>query len=245
MRNTLVIALREIGSYFFAPMFWVLAAGFLFFSGLLFSIYVNQSAASGPVQADMQPLLGVYGTILLFIVPLLSMRLLAEEQRSGRLEILMTAPIDDWQVVLGKWLGAYVMYLALIALTLFHLLAMYSLATNGMALGPLGASYLGLVLLGAALLGVGILTSAITESQVVAAFLGVMAVMILFFLSVVKNITGGDSTIGKAIAYTGLADHFYNFGQGVIDTRDVVYFVTLTLGMLFLATRVMESRRWR
>lgn len=241
MRNTLAIAGREIGAYFFAPMFWVLAGCFMAFGGLLFFLYIQQPNA----QADMQPLLMIDGTIILFLTPLLAARLLAEEQRSGRLELLMTAPIDDWQLVLGKWLGVVVMYAVLIAFTLLHAGIMWRLATDGMALGALGSSYLGLFLLGAALLALGTMISAMTESQVVAAFVGIMVVMVLFFLSVIGNLPLGESPTGKAIAYLGMSDHFYNFGQGVVDTRDVVYFLTLTFGSLFLATRILESRRWR
>jgi ABC-2 type transport system permease protein len=242
MRNALVIAQREIASYFTAPMFWILAGGFMAFSGLLFSLYINQPT---PPQADMLPLLQVYGTILLFITPLLAMRLLAEEQRSGRLEVLMTAPIDDWQLIFGKWLAAFAMFTVLIGFTLFHVGIMHRLAEKGIAPGPTFAAYVGLLLLGASLLALGVLTSSLTESQVVAGFLGIMLIMVLFFLSIVKQMPFGESGIGAAIAFAGLSDHYYKFGQGVIDTRDVVYFLSLTFGALFLATRVLETRRWR
>ncbi|MCE7938010.1 hypothetical protein DCC79_10740 [bacterium] len=242
MRNAWVIAQREIASYFAAPMFWILAGGFMAFSGFLFWLYINQPT---PPQADMLPLLQVYGTILLFITPLLAMRLLAEEQRAGRLEVLMTAPINDWQLVFGKWLAAFVMFTVLIVLTLFHVGIMHRLAEKGVAPGPTFAAYVGLILLGAALLAIGVLTSSMTESQVVAGFLGIMVIMVLFFLSIVKQMPFGESGLGAAVAYLGLSDHYYKFGQGVVDTRDIVYFLSLTFGSLFLATRMLETRRWR
>jgi len=242
MRNAITIASREIGSYFSAPMFWVLTGGFMAFSGLLLWVYVNQAT---PPQADMLPLMQVYGTIMLFITPLLAMRLLAEEQRSGRLEVLMTAPISDWQLVFGKWLAAFLMYSVMIAFTLLHAGFLHRLAEKGVAVGPTLAAYTGILLLGAALLALGVLTSSLTESQVVAGFLAVMLVMVLFFLSIIDNMSVGETMVGKAVAYLGLSNHFYNFLQGVIDTRDVVYFLTLTLGALFLATRALETRRWR
>lgn len=161
MRNAWVIAQREIASYFAAPMFWILAGGFMAFSGFLFWLYINQPT---PPQADMLPLLQVYGTILLFITPLLA---------------------------------------------------------------------------------IGVLTSSMTESQVVAGFLGIMVIMVLFFLSIVKQMPFGESGLGAAVAYLGLSDHYYKFGQGVVDTRDIVYFLSLTFGSLFLATRMLETRRWR
>jgi ABC-2 type transport system permease protein len=192
----------------------------------------------------MRPLLGLLGTILLFAAPLLSMRLLSEEQRSGTLELLMTSPVSDWQVVTGKWLAAFVVFAIMIAMTLFHLMIMWQLAPNGIDVGPLGAAYLGILFLGAALLALGVLTSALTENQIIAGFLGIMLIMVLWFLPLVEEI-GGGSTILAGLAQLGLSDHYTNFGQGVIDSRDVVYFITLTAGALYLATRVLESRRWR
>ena len=112
----------------------------------------------------MAPLLGLYGTVLLFVTPLISMRLLAEEQRTGTLELLMTSPLNDWQLVLGKWMGGMVALLALVGLTLIHVGIMARLASNGMALGLLGGNYLGLILLCSALLALGVLTSSLTDS---------------------------------------------------------------------------------
>jgi ABC-2 type transport system permease protein len=241
MRNALIIARRELGSYFSSTLFWILATGFLTFSGLIFSLYVTSTQGA---EASMGPLLGLNGTVLLFATPLLSMRLLAEEQRSGTLEILMTSPLNDWQLVLGKWLGGFTALIALVSLTLIHVGIMARLASNGMAMGPLFGNYLGLILLCAALLALGVLTSAMTESQVVAGFLGVMLVLILWFLPIMGE-AGSESPVVKALAYAGLSEHYMNFGQGLIDSRDVIYFVTITIGSLFLATRILETRRWR
>ncbi|MCB0215107.1 MAG: ABC transporter permease subunit [Chloroflexi bacterium] len=242
MRNALTIARREVGTYFTSPLIWILATAFLVFSGLIFALYISQPGA----EASMAPLLGLYGTVLLFVTPMISMRLLAEEQRSGTLELLMTSPLNDWQLVLGKWLGGLTALLGLVALTLIHVGIMARLATNGMATGILLGNYLGLVLLAASLLALGVLTSSLTESQVVAGFLGIMLVMILWFLPILGEApSAADNPILQALAYLGLSDHYLNFGQGVIDSRDVIYFLTITIGSLFLATRIIETRRWR
>lgn len=241
MRNVLTIARREVGAYFASPIFWVLATAFMLFAGLTFTIVVSNPGA----QADMSPLLGLFGTIFLFVTPLLAMRLLSEEKRSGTLELLMTSPVGDWQVVWGKWLGALAVMVVMIAFTLFHVGIMLRLATNGMDVGPLAANYLGLVLLAGLLLALGVLTSSLTENQVVAAFLGIMLIMLLWFLGLVEQVLGADSSVGKVFGYVGLSEHYFNFGQGVIDTRDLLYMVSLTVGALFLATRILESRRWR
>ena len=244
MSRMLVIARREVASYFVSPIFWVLAAAFMAFFGLVFGLYVSMRGSSAP-QAEMGPLLGLVGVVLLFVTPLLAMRLVAEEQHSGTLEVLMTSPVQEWQVIAGKWLAALTVYAVIIGLTLAHVAIMLRLATNGMDPGPLISSYLGLLLLGASLLAVGVLTSALTENQVVAAFLGVMVVMLLYFLGLTGSITGTESGTGQALTYLGLAEHYQNFGQGVIDSRDLIYFGSLTVGALFLAARALESRRWR
>lgn len=242
MRSLVTITQRETGAFFASPIFWVVAAGFLAFYGLVFASYIAQPQ---PVQAEMRPLLQLIGTVLLFVTPILSMRLLSEEQRSGTLELLMTSPVHDWQVVLGKWLAAFLALATMMALTLIHVAIMYRLATNGMDFGPLLTSYLGILLLGAALLALGTLTSALTENQVVAAFLGIMLVMVLWFLPFLAEVPGADTTLGRAMAFAGLSDHYLNFGQGLLDSRDVVYFLTLTVGALYVAARVLETRRWR
>jgi ABC-2 type transport system permease protein len=194
----------------------------------------------------MRPLIELIGTILLFVTPLMSMRLLSEEQRSGTLELLMTSPVHDWQVIVGKWFAAFVALAVMLSLTLIHVGIMYRLATNGMDPGPLLTAYLGIALLGMALLAIGTLTSSLTSNQVVAAFIGIMIVMVLWFLPFLgQQVFGQGSTVGTILTRAGLSEHYLNFGQGVVDTRDVVYFITLTVGALFLATRVLETRRWR
>jgi ABC-2 type transport system permease protein len=157
----------------------------------------------------------------------------------------MTSPVRDWQVVVGKWLSAFLALAAMMALTLVHALIMWNLSTKGMDVGPLLASYAGILLLGAALLALGTLTSALTENQVVAAFLGIMLVMVLWFLPFLAEVPGSDSTIGKVMGYAGLSDHYMNFGYGLLDSRDWIYFLTLTIGALYIAARVLETRRWR
>lgn len=247
MSSALTIARREIGSFFVSPIFWVLGAAFLAFFGFVFALYTMQGAAPGApaAQAEMRPLLGLVGTILLFVTPLLAMRLLADELRSGTLELLMSCPVRDWQVVFGKWLAAFVVIVVMMALTGFHIVVMRQLAPNGLAPGPMWASYLGILLLGATLLALGVLTSSLTENQVVAGFLGIMLVMILWFLPLLGEITGGETVVGQVLSYMGLSDHYLNFGRGVIDSRDVVYFLSVTVGALYISTRVLESRRWR
>jgi ABC-2 type transport system permease protein len=134
----------------------------------------------------------------------------------------------------------------MMSFTLIHVVMMYRMAPNGIDSGPLVTSYLGIALLGMALLAIGTLTSSMTANQVVAAFLGVMITMVLWFMPFLgQQVFGAGTAVGEILTYIGISEHYLNFGQGVVDTRDVVYFVTLTVGALFVATRVLETRRWR
>jgi ABC-2 type transport system permease protein len=245
MLKTLTISRRETEAFFVSPIFWVLATALMAFFGLVFGLYVGQGSPMNPPQAEMRPLLSLLGTVLLFVTPLLAMRLLSEELRSGTLEVLMTSPVREWQVVVGKWLAALLVLCIMIAMTFFYVAIMSRLATKGMAPGPLATSYLGILLLGAALLAIGTMTSALTENQVVAGFLGIMIVMVLWFLPMIGSVLGTESSLGTVLSYIGLSDHYMNFGQGVIDSRDVIYFLTLTIGALYIGTRALDSRRWR
>ncbi len=245
MPRTLTIVKREIEAYIVSPIFWVLTGAFLAFFGLAFGLYIGMSSPMYPAKAEMEPLLSLLGTVLLFVTPLLAMRLLAEELRSGTLEVLMTSPVREWQVVVAKWLAALIVLAVMVGLTGFHVAIMARLATKGIAPGPLFSSYLGIFLLGASLLALGTLTSAVTDNQVVAAFLGIMLVMVLWFLPLIGDVWATGSPMAGALKYVGLSDHYLNFGRGLVDSRDVVYFVIVTVGALYLATRALESRRWR
>jgi ABC-2 type transport system permease protein len=245
MSQVITVARRELGSYFLSPVFWVIAAAFLLVSGLIFASYVMPAPGGQPPEASMAPFVGLYGTIFLFVAPLLAMRLLSEEQRSGTLELLLTSPVRDWQVVLGKWAAALLVSLVIIAFTLVHAFVMGSLSDKGLALGPLFTAYLGLALSVGALLAVGVFTSSLTENQVVAAFLGIMASLVLWFLGFISQAVGTDSAAGKLLGELALLKHLETFNQGVLDSRHLLYFIVITVGALYLAARVVESRRWR
>ncbi len=248
MTRMLYITRRELGAYFGSPIFWVIAAAFIAFSNLVFVSYITPGQMGQPApQASIQPFIGLYGTIFLFVAPLLAMRLLSEEQRSGTLELLMTSPVRDWHVVLGKWLAALVVGLVIIATTLLQVFIMNGLAApKGIDVGPTVTGYVGLLLLVATLLAVGVLTSALTENQVVAAFLAIIASLALWFLGFVgQAMASPDSVLGAVLNHMGLLKHLDSFNQGTLDTRDILYFAAITVGALYLATRVLESRRWR
>lgn len=233
--NTWVIAKRELAAYFVSPVAYVVGAAFLFITGIFFYFTVAFDRVATLVQV-----FSVIALILLFVAPVLTMRLLSEEARSGTMELLLTSPVRDWEVVLGKFLAAFVFFLAMLIPTLFYLLL---LSRYGLPDMPVTFSgYLGVVLLGAMLLSFGILTSAMSANQLIAAVLGVT-------LSLAFWLAGGlglllEGPLGSLFEYLSIQQHFTDFLAGLVSTSNISYFLTVTAAALFLATRVLEIRRW-
>lgn len=238
MRNMLIIARRELGAYFASPIAYLVMAGFLAIAGYFFSVILVLSR-----QATMQFVFGNMVVILLFVAPLLAMRLLSEEQRAGTIELLMTSPVRDWQVVWGKWLAAFVLYLVMMAFTGLYVVVLWRLGNPDF--GPILSGYLGIILLGAALLALGTLTSTVTENQVVAAVLGIALTVLLYVSTAVTDMAGADSLVGRFFEYLALSSHLSDFTRGVVDTTHVIFYLSMVAGALYLATRVLETRRWR
>ncbi len=238
MRNMWVIARRELGAYFASPIAYLVSAGFLAISGYFFSAILVLSR-----QASMQFIFSNMVVILLFVAPLLAMRLVSEEQCSGTIELLMTSPVRDWQVVWGKWLAAFVLYLVMMAFTGLYVVVLWRVGNPDY--GPILSGYLGMILLGGALLALGTLTSTLTENQIVAAVLGVALVVLLYVSNAVTDMSGPESLVGRLFAYISLSEHLSDFTRGVIDTTHVIFYLSVVTGALYLATRVLETRRWR
>jgi ABC-2 type transport system permease protein len=236
MRNAWIVARRELYAYIYSPIAYLVAAAFLFLCGLFFVGGVSRWQ-----DATMQSMFGSLSIVLIFVAPVLTMRLLSREQDQGTIELLLTAPVRDWEVVVGKFLASYLFYLAMISVTGLYVLVLVWFSEPD--LGVIGASYLGLALLGAALLAVGVFASALTRSQIIAAVGGVVATVSLWLLDVVSSLFG--STARTVISYLTPSGHYYNFVDGILDTRDVIYYISVTLVFLFLASRVLESRRWQ
>lgn len=233
--NTWVIAKRELAAYFVSPVAYVVGAAFLFITGIFFYFTVAFDRVATLVQV-----FSVIALILLFVAPVLTMRLLSEEARSGTMELLLTSPVRDWEVVLGKFLAAFVLFLAMLIPTLYYL---FLLSRFGVPDIPVTFSgYLGVVLLGAMLLSFGILTSATSANQLIAAVLGVT-------LSLAFWLAGGlglllEGPLGSLFEYLSIQQHFTDFLAGLVSTSNISYFLTVTAAALFLATRVLEIRRW-
>jgi ABC-2 type transport system permease protein len=235
MRNAWIVARRELYAYLASPIAYGVAAAFLLLCGIFFVGGVAQWQ-----DANLQSLFASLSIVLLFIAPLLTMRLLARERDQGTIELLLTAPLRDWEVVLGKFLASYLFFLAMIALTGLYVPVVVRYGTPD--LGIVAAGYLGLALLGAALIALGLFTSSLTRSQVVAAVLGVGIGLVLWLLEAISPVLGRAR---ETIAYLTPAGHYYRFLEGIIDTRALVYLVGFTFVFIFLAAQVLETKRGR
>jgi ABC-2 type transport system permease protein len=242
MRNIWYIAKRELGSLFVQPIAYVIAAALVGITSSIFSTQIRQSIAFGGV-VGVEQALQTYVFLLIFAAPAITMRLLSEEQRSGTMELLMTLPIRDSEVAIGKWLGAFIFYAAMTALTLIYPLILLSFSNPD--IGVLWTSYLGTLLIGGALIGVGVLASALSENQIAAFFIGFGACLFLYLAGVVSQALDFNSTLGTILNELSLNSHFNQFYQGLLLATDIIYYVGLTAVCLFAATRVLESRRWR
>lgn len=232
-----VLAKRELSAFFFSPIAYVVAAVFLAVSGVFFADVFMPGR-----EAQMRDLFDRQAFILVFIVPLLTMRVLAEEFRAGTIESLMTAPVCDFEVVLGKYLGTMLFYAAMLAPTLIF--AALILGYGHADPGPIVSGYLGLVLLGGFYVAVGILTSSVSRHQLVSGALAFLILGTLTFLlfGVTSRVTGVWQTLLQSM---NLFEKFTYFSRGLLNVQYIVFFVSMTVGTLFVAVKVLESRRWR
>lgn len=243
MRNVWTIAKREFNMYFASPVAYAVAFGLLLILGLFFYADFGQSLVFG-TPPDATRSIQLFVTLLLFFTPAITMRLMAEEQRTGTLELLLTAPVREWELVTGKWLAAYGFVSVIVAVTLIYAVILNRFVVPGLDLGTLAAAYLGLLLIIGGMLAVGVFVSSLFSNQI-AAFFAIMALLLLFWV-ISYPVQSDTGPVAEFIKHLDFSNHFYNnFMRGVVDLTDVVYFVTVIVFFLFLASRVVESRRWR
>jgi len=229
---------RELAASFFSPVAYIVAAVFLVATGYLFMTYTLVPGE----EATLRPLLVYMAQILIFAIPLLTMRTLADEFATGTIETLMTAPVTDTEVVLSKFLGAMVFYVALLLTTILHVFILYRYGASGF--GVIFWGYVGMLLLGALYVSVGVFASALTRHQLIAAIIatGILAVLTLGVqgLSILR---GGAWR--SVLGYVDVLRHFEDFSKGIVDSRAIIFFLSFTAFFLFLSVKVLESRRWR
>jgi len=234
-QNIATIFRREIRSYFNSPVAYVVIIVFLAIIGWFFSTNLFlMNIASMRVAFELIPL------VFLFFVPAITMRLLAEEQKSGTLELLTTKPIRDTEIVLGKFLAAWVLLAATLLPTLLYVLTVAMLGP--LDWGPVVSGYLGLLLMGAVYIGIGLFASSVTENQIVAFILSFLIVLAFFLMD--KVLIFVPEGLTSTMEFLAVDYHFANIARGVIDSRDLVYFGSLLVFSLYLTTVSLERRKW-
>lgn len=271
MSGAWTIFTKELRSYLHSPVAYVLAFVFLILAGYFFQEsmnYLSRYSAEYPMrlqqamqmrqygmqtppppnvdQIVIRRTYGVMGFLLIFIMPILTMRTYAEEYRSGTVELLWTSPVSTAQVLAGKFLGALTLFLGILALTLLYVAVTFWFTAPDVRpdAGLIVANYLGLVLMGAAFISVGVLASSLTENQIVAA---VVSFSLLLFFLVIGAAADyvGNFAASEFLRYLSINGHMDLFMKGVISLKDVIYYLSFIGFMLFLTNRVLESRRWR
>lgn len=243
MRNIWIIAKREFKQYFISPIAYAVMFLVLLVLGLIF--YANFYAASlQQYVPDIRMVLSPMVTILLFTTPAITMRLLAEEQKSGTLEILMTKPIRDWELATGKWLGAMLFFTVLLVLTWVYPLILTFMVKPGLDIGSIVAGYLGIFLMVGFFVAVGVFASSLFANQI-AVFFATLGILLVFWLIDYPGQAFGGAA-GSVMQYLGMTGHYFNsFYAGVLELKDLIYFISMSALALFMGSASIESRRWR
>jgi len=254
MRNILTIFNKELKSYFSSPIAYGLMAFFAILSGYFFYVYVAIFVSRG-VESQMmgrgfpmdvnewvvRPALMNISVIGLFLIPLITMRVFAEEKSRGTIELLATSPVRDYEIIIGKWLASFTLYAAILAVSMINICMLFLYGKPD--LSPILTGYLGLLLQGGTLLAIGTFISTTTRNQIVAAFATFAVCLILWVLDWVSSYE--TAAWAKVVAYMSVITHFEPFAKGVIDTKDVIFYASMIFFGLFLTARSLESLRWR
>lgn len=254
MRNVWIICRKELRSYFVSPIAYLLLAmfaivfGFFFWNAVGYFVYAGMEAQMRggmfPMSVNEQvirPLISNVSVIGLFLIPMITMRLFAEEKRSGTIELLVTSPVRDFEVILGKWLAAMLLYSGMLLLTALNFAWLFRYGNPDWK--PVAVGYLGLLLQAGTLLAVGTFISTLTRNQIIAGAATFGICLLLWVLEWVSNYE--SSTWARVMAYLSVLTHFDSFSKGLLSLKDAVFYVTAIFLGLFLTARSLESLRWR
>jgi ABC-2 type transport system permease protein len=253
MRNVVTIARRELQAYFSSPIayvvigFFALLFGYFFYTLLWYferqsmqvqpgggmSMNINQMLV-GPVFMNVS-------VIVLFVMPMITMRTYAEEKRSGTIELLLTSPLTDLQIILGKFLGALGLYAVMLAVTFIHIGVLFVYGDPEWK--PVATGYLGLLLMGGCFLSLGLFISSLTKNQIVAAMATFAVFLMLWVINWISSFVG--PTAQAVLAHLSITEHFDDFAKGIIDTKHVIYYLSFMAFGLFLTMKSVDSERWR
>jgi ABC-2 type transport system permease protein len=240
MKNAPSIFVREIKAYFVSPIAYVALIVFVFFSGFFFATYIG-FASQNQGEASMRMIFHNMSITMLFLAPLMTMRLFAEEKKSGTIEILMTSPVTDVEVVLGKFAASLALFAIMLALTFTCPLFLFIYGTPDVTAMAVG--YLGLFLLGAAFISLGVVASSITKNQIIAALITFIVLLGLWIIVWMSSAVG--TRFGAVLSFASLVEHFDDFSKGVLDTKHVIYYVSFVVFCLFLAVKSVQSAKWK
>jgi len=254
MRNVWIICRKELGSYFVSPVAYLLLTifavifGFFFWNALKYFVMMGMASQmrgqAFPMNLNeevIRPLLSNVSVIGLFFIPMITMRLFAEEKRTGTIELLATSPIRDVEIILGKWLAAMILYACLLLFTALNFAFLFRYGHPDWK--PLAIGYLGLLLQAGGLLAIGTFISTLTKNQIIA---GAATFGVCLILWVLEWVSGYETaTWAKVLSYMSVITHFESFSKGVLNTKDAIFYLTVIFVGLFFTTRSMESLRWR
>jgi len=259
LRNIAAILEKEWRHYFGSPIayvalcMWTLLFGFFYNFAVEFFLrqsmmMAQQMEFGGGPKLSMneyliRPVIQNMAVVALFVLPMLTMRLFAEEKRTGTIELLATSPITDWQIVLGKFLGALALYVVMIAVAMINVALLWYFSTSPPEWKPVVTGALALLLVGASFISLGLFLSTLTRNQIVAGILGFGLALVFWIFSWFDQPTAGS--LGKVVAYLGITNHMENMAKGVVDLKDVVFYLSFIAFGLFLAQQSVESQRWR
>ena len=255
MSNILAIAHKEIRSYFASPIAYIVIGFFALIYGYFYVVMLQyfvrasmqggrmgMGAPSMNINQDMlRPVVQNLTVVMLFLLPMITMRTYSEEKRSGTIELLLTSPLTDMQIILGKFLGAMSLYAAMLAITIPHMALLFWYGRPEWK--PIASSYLGLLLMGGCFISLGLFISSLTKNQIVAGSVTFVIFLLLWVINWIGSFAGpiGD----KLTAYLSIVDHFDDFSKGVIDTTHVIYYLSFITFGLFLTAKSVDSERWR
>jgi ABC-2 type transport system permease protein len=254
LNNVMAIAQKELKAYFASPIayivigFFVLLFGFFYYTLLM--IFNQQSQQmmgfeGAPVQnvndQMIRPLFLNASVIVLFVLPMITMRTYSEEKRSGTIELLLTSPLTDFQIIMGKFLGAMALYGAMLAVTFVHMAVLYAFGSPEWI--PIATGYLGMLLMGGCFISAGLLISSLTKNQIVAGMITFAVFLLLWVINWIGSFTG--PTTKAVLDYLSITSHLDDFTRGILDTKHLVYYLSFIAFGLFLTARSVDTERWR
>jgi ABC-2 type transport system permease protein len=236
MSTTTTVAKREIRAYFNSPVAYIVVTVFMLISGYLYwsQLFLER-------QAELRYYFNLTPLVFTFIIPAITMRLIAEEKGSGTLEMLITMPVRDWEVVVGKFLAGLTMLLAIVGMTGFYAVTLSVLSPIDK--GPMLTGYLGLMLMGGAYVAIGVMASSLTRNQIVAFILAFAISFALFIFG--QIVQYAPDWLAPVLAFLSMGNHFESLSRGVVDSRDVIFYLSVMAVALLVATASLESRKWK